>query len=426
MLAACLDASDEVMLDEIQTKIQQEMPKLQVEKLEISKTNASSMSATVVRVIFKEEHSDTTKVSLEQIRSMLATAKSIPDCVSDQVQEVFIELVKAENVVHDRAQEEEGSDFSVVCIVEVVATLLALHLLHVKTVSCGPLPLGEGSMWTNEKGLLPIPSPLTLQLLIGMTMCPGPIMSEGVELITPTAAALLRVLTNASNENGVTTRRPSCFTTRSIGVGVDGSKTRVLRLLLGEAANENEASVPSGNAVQGSDTRVVNCQSTTQHPETNVLWKIDQLTQLEANLDDMTAEALAFAVQLLLENGACDAWIVPIVMKKGRAAHTLSCLCHSKDTNCLLEVMFRHTTALGVRIFRGIERAALRRSFLSVQTPFSEDDTINVKVGYLGEEVVSVKAEFDDCARISREQNVPIKLVVDSATQQAHSHLATL
>ena len=155
--------------------------------------------------------------------------------------------------------------------------------------------------------------------------------------------------------------------------------------------------------------------------QSDSLWNMDELTQLEANLDDMTAEALAFAVELLLEKGALDAWVVPIVMKKGRAAHTLCCLCRSDDTDILLESMFRHTTTLGIRI-NDMKRAALRRSFLSVRTTFSENP-VQVKVGYLGKEVVSVKAEYDDCARISRESSVPIQQVADSATQQAHTQL---
>ena len=152
------------------------------------------MSASVVHVILE---TDDATFHLQQIRSMLATAKRcISDHVVDQVADVFQELIQAENKVHGRLLTDDQGDVSAICIVKVVAIMLALHNLHVKTASCSPLPLGEGSTWTKEHGLLPIPSPVTLQLLIGMHTCPGPQPSvESTDLVTPTAAALLRVLT---------------------------------------------------------------------------------------------------------------------------------------------------------------------------------------------------------------------------------------
>lgn len=425
MLAACLHAAEGWLLNAIQTSIQKGLSESKFESFHVSRTDAASISATVVNVILEDASADA-KFTLKKIRCMLATAQPIPELVCRQVEMVFTEILKAENVVLGRLLTEEQGVFSVVSVVEVVATLLAVHLLHVETVSCCPLPLGEGSMWSKDKGLLPVPSPVTLQLLIGMPTCPGQSVMSDIELVSPAAAALLRVLTNVSSVIGPT-QRPACFTTRSIGVGVDGegNESRVLRLLLGEPTKRTDslgddacASVPRGIA-GGPTTRKPD--SPTACSQSDQLWQTDQLTQLEANLDDMTAESLAFAVQLLLDNGALDAWVVPIVMKKGRAAHTLCCLCRSEDTNILLQSIFRHTTTLGIRI-HNMKRASLRRSFLSVQTPFSEDP-VQVKVGYLGKEIVSAKAEHDDCARISRESNVPINQVADSAIQQAHTQL---
>jgi len=419
MLAACLHADSGGMLAEnIESSIQKEFRDFNLKCLHVSNSETASMAGSVATIILEE--GSAAALTVQEIVHMLGTAayRNIPDFVCKQAKEVFQELAIAESVVHGRSSIDEQVEFSVASVanvVEVVATLLALNKLGVESVSCGPLPLGEGSIWSEDKGLLPIPSPTTLQLLLGMPTCPGPRMITEDDWITPTAAALLRILTNVSSTHGPT-QKPTCFTTRTIGVGVsrEGSESRVLRLLLGEAsagAEEESLQVPRTAAGEAVDP-------STQNDGTR--WKMDQLTQLEANLDDMTAEALAFAVQLLLNNGAVDAWVVPIVMKKGRAAHTLYCLCHSNDSivNKLLELVFRHTTTLGVRICRNIDRAALRRSFLTAQTPFHES-SINVKVGFLGNEAVSMKAEFEDCARISRETNVPIKQVADCATQQA-------
>ena len=383
--------------------------------LQVTHTVVASLSSTLVNVVV--EDGITMTYNLEEVQAMFAASDStyIPDHVRKKAEAVFVELATAESTAHGRSWMD--TKFTVPTIVYVVGTVLGLHLLKVGTVSCSPLPLGEGSTWSEDDGLLPIPSPTTLLLLVGMPTCPGPRSVATGDLVTPTAAALLRVLTNASNDDGPT-QRPACVTTHNIGIGadVDGKKIRILRLFIGEETDT---------------VHEIPMERTDQNIDVAPLWTIDKLTHLEANLDDMTAEALAFAVQILLENDALDAWIAPIVMKKGRAAHTLHCLCRSDDstdtmTNKLLQLMFRHTTTLGIRIHRNIERAALRRSFVSVRIPFSaseSQDEVKVKIGYLGEEVVSVKAEFDDCAEISRETNISIQQVADYATLQAHTQI---
>lgn len=102
-------------------------------------------------------------------------------------------------------------------------------------------------------------------------------------------------------------------------------------------------------------------------------WDINTLARLEANIDDATPELLAHTIDLLLQNGAIDAGVNPIVMKKGRPAHTLNCICRREnstdDENGLLEIIFRHTTTLGIRIHRSILRAELERRFVEVQQP---------------------------------------------------------
>jgi uncharacterized protein (DUF111 family) len=156
-------------------------------------------------------------------------------------------------------------------------------------------------------------------------------------------------------------------------------------------------------------------------------WDIDTLTHLEANIDDATPELLAHTIDLLLQNGAIDAWINPIVMKKGRPAHTLNCICRSENStdgeNELLEIIFRHTTTLGIRIHRNILRAALKRRFVSVQLPYSNNSRsgkVDVKISSFKDgEVTSVKAEFDQCKIVSTESNVPLKLVAQTAERIA-------
>jgi uncharacterized protein (DUF111 family) len=125
-------------------------------------------------------------------------------------------------------------------------------------------------------------------------------------------------------------------------------------------------------------------------------------------------------MDLLLLNGAVDAWVEPIVMKKGRSAHTLNCLYQdSKPELCskLMEIIFCHTTTLGIRIQQNIERASLDRKIVLVKTVYGE---VNVKVGIMGNRTVSVKAEFEDCKRIGSATGVPIKFIADDAIRVFH------
>jgi len=164
------------------------------------------------------------------------------------------------------------------------------------------------------------------------------------------------------------------------------------------------------------------------------LWDIHSLTRMEANIDDATPELLAHAVNLLLDNGAIDAWIHPIIMKKGRPAHSLNCICRCDsgstiDEERLMCIIFRQTTTLGIRLQRNILRAALKRRFVEVQLPYTNNlrgGKVDVKISSLNDgEVVTVKAEFDQCKAVSEESGVPLKIVSSTAERLAWDHHIT-
>jgi pyridinium-3,5-bisthiocarboxylic acid mononucleotide nickel chelatase len=177
--------------------------------------------------------------NLPEIRQMLQNApvEYIPIWVQQYAIEAFTELARAEAAVHG-IESEEAVHFHEVgaidSIVDIVGTVLALYFLGVDTVSCSPLPMGEGSVWTAH-GILPVPAPATLLLMVGMRTTPGPPGITG-ELVTPTAAALLKVLTKRSRDGQ--SGRPPHFTIRSVGVGA-GTKDfqmhpNIARLMLGD------------------------------------------------------------------------------------------------------------------------------------------------------------------------------------------------
>jgi uncharacterized protein (DUF111 family) len=182
--------------------------------------------------------------NLPEIRQMLLDAPEeyIPIWVRDTGIKVFTKLALAEATVHC-AESEDAVHFhevgAVDSIVDVVGTLLALYFLGVETFSCSRLPMGEGTVYTAH-GLLPVPAPATLSLMIGMKVCRGPPGVTG-ELVTPTAAAILNVLT--LSHDGSTVARPPDFTLRTVGIGA-GTKDfenhpNILRLMLGEVSDQD-------------------------------------------------------------------------------------------------------------------------------------------------------------------------------------------
>ena len=177
--------------------------------------------------------------NVTQIRAMLESApeKYIPLWVKTTAISAFSKLAEAEALTHgaDSIDDVHFHEVGAVdSIVDTVGTVLALHCLGVDSVSCSRLPLGEGTVWTAH-GLLPVPAPATLRLLVGMPSCPGPPGITG-ELVTPTAAALLKVLATSS---GRVVGRPPCFTIRKVGIGA-GTKDfvkhpNVLRVMIGDS-----------------------------------------------------------------------------------------------------------------------------------------------------------------------------------------------
>ena len=154
-------------------------------------------------------------------------------------------------------------------------------------------------------------------------------------------------------------------------------------------------------------------------PNPSSLWLSDHVTQMDCNLDDITGETLGHVIEVLLQQGAADAWATPIVMKKGRPAHTLHCLCVPEREDQLLEILFRQTTTLGIRIYRNLPRAKLCRSMGVAQTPYQgtlREGKVDVKVSrFQTGEIISIKPEFDHCQQISKEMGVPLKFVTEAA-----------
>ena len=287
----------------------------------------------------------------------------------------------------------ENVDIAYLHIFYTIATLLCLDSMGVREVSCSPLPM-----------ITTVQSPTAVimkELLHSLEIIPSRSKSKSVLLSTVFGTALIRVLRC----------RVTPFILLQSGWGTV------------EENDDDTTSIVIG--CETDDSGIPNYNNTLN----NSLFHSDHVTHLETNLDDITGENLAFAIQILLDNGALDVWVTPIVMKKGRPAHTLHCLCKDNilndddddDTiNTLLELIFIHTLTLGVRIYRNVPRAKLDRSITTVDTPYtntSRKGQVDVKISkFKNGTIVRKKAEFDHCKVISTElSNVGISTVAEQA-----------
>jgi pyridinium-3,5-bisthiocarboxylic acid mononucleotide nickel chelatase len=316
-------------------------------------------------------------------REIAALLSALDPPVRDRATAVFATLAAAEAHVHGVPVEdvhfhEVGALDS---IGDVVGVCAALADLGVETVSAGEVALGSGRVRTAH-GELPVPAPAVAELARGWRVRSG---GTG-ELATPTGMALVRTLAAACTDL-------PAMTVQSIGVGAGGrdvaGRPNVVRVVIGSPAAE-----PGGGA-----------RPTDPEP----------LVLLEANVDDLDPRLWPAILAGLLDDGAADAWLVPIVMKKGRPAHTLSVLCDPARTPRLRARIFRDTTTLGVREGT-LRRTALERCFVAVELP---GGTVAVKIGHADGVIVQVMPEFDDVAALARRQGRPERLVLQDAANAA-------
>jgi uncharacterized protein (TIGR00299 family) protein len=317
--------------------------------------------------------------SWADIQTLLAQA-DLPDLIRARAQRVFLRLAEAEGRVHGIPAgevhfHEVGSWDSIADIVGVCA---ALDLLNVTSMSCSAIALGAGRV-TSGHGALPVPVPAVLELASGWRVLSG---GEG-ELATPTGVALLTAISNAPSD------LPP-MTVHAVGVGAGSrdvhDRPNVVRVVLGERRD-----LGSEAAVEAS------------------------LSVLETNVDDLDPRIWPTVLATLLDAGAADAWLVPIVMKKGRPAHTLAVLTPPDTRDALRRLMFELTGTSGVREVT-VHRTALARTSVPVSVV---DGQVRIKVAYLDGEIIHATPEFDDAAAIAAARAVPVRRVLEEAIAAA-------
>ncbi len=343
-------------------------------ELEVKRVRKGAIAATSVSVIVHENQPERHLSDIESV----VIASRLPEKVKEQSLKVFQLLAEAEAKVHGISVNEVHFHEvgAVDSIVDIVGSVYALHLLGVQAVYASALPFTRGRVKTLH-GDLPVPAPATMELLCGVPTYPLDIEAE---LVTPTGAALLKALANGFG-------MPPPFTPRKVGYGAgkrDLPFPNVLRVIVGDLPD-------------------------------NVALERERLVVVETNLDDMTGEMAGYAMERLLAAGARDVWVIPAQMKKNRPAIVLSVLCDHEKLPTVLQILLRETTTLGVRV-QEVERLCLPREIWEVTTPYG---TVKVKVAKLGDEIVNIAPEYEDCRRLALEQRVPLKEVMAAAIASA-------
>lgn len=290
---------------------------------------------------------------------------NLPDEVKKDVVAVYHLIAEAESHVHGKTVEE--IHFHEVgtadAIADIAGVCLLMHMIAPQKVIASPIHVGSGNVRCAH-GILPVPAPATAFILQGLPIYSGVIKGE---LCTPTGAALLKHFVTEFKEMPV-------MRTLAIGYGMgkkDFERANCVRVLLGETEETGS-----------------------------------EVAELSCNLDDMTPEALGFVQEILFAAGALEVYTIPIGMKKSRPGILLTCMCRCNDKEKMVSLLFKHTTTLGIRESIS-KRYTLTRTMKEHETPYG---VVREKVSE-GYGVVRGKLEYEDLAKIAREQGMSLEEV---------------
>lgn len=343
--------------------------------IKIEKALKNGIDGTRVDVLLKEhhhehgdghedEHEHHHHRNLQDIKSII-NSSSLKDSIKKASMEIFMKVAEAEAKVHNKPIDmvhfhEVGAIDS---IVDIVGAAICLDYLKVDKILASPVQVGGGFVKCAH-GIIPVPAPATIEILRNIPIKSGIVQFETT---TPTGAAII-----AANVEEFIDRVD--FSIESIGYGIghrDLEIPNVLRVYLGEQESKEE--------------------------------EVEHFI-IETNIDDMNPELYGYIEERLFANGAFDAYMTPIIMKKGRPATKLTIFTNAENEKAVLDVIFKETTSIGVRKYK-VDKIKLDRDIVEVDTKYGK---INVKNSYYNGELVKSKAEYEDCKRLAVENKVSI------------------
>lgn len=318
---------------------------------------------------------------LPDVEAILARG-ALTERQRDLARTIFRKIAVAESAAHGLPLErvhfhEVGALDS---IADIVGAAVGLDLLGVAKFTSSPVAVGSGTVKCAH-GMMPVPTPGTAELLKGVPLASTVVKAE---LTTPTGAAILTTVVRE-----FVTSPPLTIERIAHGAGTKDfvEQPNILRLFLGTTSDM----VPP-----------------THHGER------DSVIVLETNLDDISPEVIGFTMERLLAAGAFDVFMLPIQMKKNRPGVLLSVLCEESRVNDLEAIIFRETGTFGIRRTPAV-RSKLQREVITVQTPWGP---VKAKRGWRHDGFAILTPEYEDCARIAREQGVPLREVYAAVQRQ--------
>lgn len=317
----------------------------------------------VVRI---QDFSHQPKRTFRSIVNLLEKS-SLPDWVVKKAVEIFRLIAEAEGRIHNMPPEEVHFHEvgALDSIADIVGSLIGLFNLGIYELISSSIPLGEGGTVETHHGVIPLPAPATLEMLKGLPVYG---VKTSRELVTPTGAAILKVLAT-----GFGPIPPVRIQKVGYGVGSHPSHhpPNMLRLII--ASRE--------------DSKVV-----------------EEFLVLESNIDDMPQELYEHVIEKLLNGGALDVWLTPVIMKKGRPAVKISVLCHPTIREAMENILFLETTTAGIRAF-GVSRKSLNREEALLDTPWG---TARVKVFIEPDGSRRIMPEYESCRELAKLHHVSL------------------
>ena len=350
-----------------------ELGKLNLPEFEVAveKVDRSGISSTHVDVRIPDEKKHRHLPDIERIIG----ESGLSNKVKERAVAIFNRLAAAEASVHGvglgKVHFHEVGALD--AIIDIVGACIGFEMLGIEQFACSKIHVGSGFV-NMAHGKFPVPPPAVAELLKDVPFYSTEI--EG-ELITPTGAAIIATICDSYG------RIPEL----KLEVSGYGAGTRtyekfpnVLRIMVGEAASFGR---------DGS---------------------IEELSVLETNIDDLSPQVLGHFMERALEEGALDCWFTPIQMKKNRPATLVSVLCRAADEAKFLELLYRETSTIGVRVQR-VKRHSLNREVGTVKTEYGD---VAVKTAFIGEEAVNAKPEFEDLKALAAASGVSLKTVAEA------------
>ena len=329
--------------------------------------------------------------SMHDIEHIVREHMNLPQKVQEDVLAVYMLIAEAESHAHGRPVTE--IHFHEVGTMDAIADVTAVCLLMDKLspdeVVVSPIHVGSGQVKCAH-GILPVPAPATAFILRDVPIYGGEVRGE---LCTPTGAALLKHFATRFGSMPM-------MKVQGIGYGMgkkDFERANCVRAMLGETIG----TVSAADSVSG---RMEGTVSATNYVAGGAEGSGDEVCELCCNVDDMTGEAIGYAMERLFEAGAKDVFNIPIGMKKSRPGILLSVLCAKADRGKMIQTMFQHTTTIGIRE-TVVKRYVLDRRVETMETPYGR---VHYKISE-GYGVKRCKPEYEDLAKISGEMGMSLE-----------------